>query len=474
MDKEIDNKCCVYYHFILCVIAFISCFASIALFLMNAVYNTEDFKRRLKNWKTPPIISISYKNDYLNNLQKRLSQNDEEQLSKMFELKYMDESYDYKYLLIKNTSDKNYHLCGTDSKGNGLYFPNGIKCPINEIEVTKNSNPSKDYYEYTTIKIHDNIYLHYTNNNLFGNIINGFKINILDNKISDNENNNNTFKFNSIDFPLLEIGLKIKFEYVIYNATKHYFGYDNRKILDLYLALNLKKIVTTTFFFLFIIFIILFLFTILILKKSKCSGLHIIIILLCSIVFLLTFILFEIISSATYKIESDRVNIPYSFILFICACFYTFVYIIFFGILNSTNIYYYLVYIIRYGCNCCKNDEPEINQENKREIIEKLNKEIIKLEKKLNVCKKEKEDLNKSKEKIEELKAIHNKFFEENKKKVSNNVEIDIKEIVKIEAEIKRLKVIDKDKIDIFNNLNSQINDIEKKINFYKFEKFKY
>ena len=86
-------------------------------------------------------------------MQKKLSQNDEEQLSKMFELKYMDESYDYKYLLIKNTSDKNYHLCGTDSRDNGLYLPNGIECPINEIEVTKNSNPSKDYYEYTSIKI---------------------------------------------------------------------------------------------------------------------------------------------------------------------------------------------------------------------------------------------------------------------------------------------------------------------------------
>jgi hypothetical protein len=48
MDREIDNKCCVYYHFILCVIAFILCLASIGLYLINAPYKTEDFKRRLK------------------------------------------------------------------------------------------------------------------------------------------------------------------------------------------------------------------------------------------------------------------------------------------------------------------------------------------------------------------------------------------------------------------------------------------
>ena len=101
MDREIDNKCCVYYHFILCVIAFILCLASIGLYLINAPYKTEDFKRRLKNWKTLPILSISYNNDYLNNLQKKLSQNDEEQLSKMFELKHMDKSYNYKHLLIE-------------------------------------------------------------------------------------------------------------------------------------------------------------------------------------------------------------------------------------------------------------------------------------------------------------------------------------------------------------------------------------
>ena len=310
--------------------------------------------------------------------------------------------------------------------------------------------------------------MHYTNNNLLGNIINDFKINISDNTISDNENNNNTF--NEIDFPLLEIGLKIKFEYDIYNATKHYYGYDLRKKLNLYLVLNLKKIIKPVLFILFIIFIILFLFTILILKKSKCSGLHIIIILLNVIAFFLAFIIFFFFIFNS-KIESDRKTIIYSFSLLLSTSFYAFVYIIFFSVLNRTNIYYYLVYIIRYGCKCCKNDEPENNQENKREIYKNLNRELNEFQKKIKDYKKELEFINKEKEHIEKEIIKNNQLYEEKKKNNSNNVEININEIVEIEAEIKSLKVVNKDKIEIFNNLNSQINDIEKKINFYKFGK---
>ena len=79
---------------------------------------------------------------------------------------------DYDYFNIY--SNKTGRICGKDNFGNNLYFPKDVDCPINDIFISQ-------YYLYTTdydqIKISDNEYLYYTNQNTKGNIIIDLRVN---------------------------------------------------------------------------------------------------------------------------------------------------------------------------------------------------------------------------------------------------------------------------------------------------------
>ena len=453
------------------IIGFISNF----LMIICYPYNSEVNQMLYKNWKTPPISSISY-NNYLSNTNSNSNQIEGEKLTNMFNKKYLDKSYDYEHLLIEDVSDKNYHLCGIDSFGNGLYLPNKIDCPINEIEVTDNSIPSKNYFNYTSIKLCKNIYLHYSNNNIFGYIINDFNAFFSDNIKRINENGT----FISRDF-LLENNKAIKFVYNIYSG---YSGINNalygkRKLIFFYFTLKVKSIIYIFITINSIIYFILLIFNILILKSVKYSGLHIFIIILGLLAFFLNLIIALYCDLGYkfydfYRIYNENIIKKYVFIFaFGAICCYMFFYIIFFGILNGTNIYYYLVYIVRFGSD---SKENEFNKKkNKEEEINKLNDEIKRLNNEYKKYNEEKDVIYKKNKKTLEVLKKYTELLEK-QRTISNSVNINIH--IKEEIEIKETELLDlerkkKRKIDIFNELNKQINEIEKEINYYKMKKFK-
>ena len=86
---------------------------------------------------------------------------------------YVERYKNLKYKDLIDNKKGNKKFCGYDNKKNKLYFEN--ECPINYIEITNNKSPSKNL-NFTTIKLNDLKYLHYTNEYYEGNIIIDFKI----------------------------------------------------------------------------------------------------------------------------------------------------------------------------------------------------------------------------------------------------------------------------------------------------------
>ena len=78
----------------------------------------------------------------------------------------MEKLTDYDYNNIY-TNEKG-KLCGKDSNGNNIYFPENIDCPINSIRFSSN-NYNDPYLKQ--LKIDDNYYLYFTNTNIEGKIV---------------------------------------------------------------------------------------------------------------------------------------------------------------------------------------------------------------------------------------------------------------------------------------------------------------
>ena len=70
--------------------------------------------------------------------------------------------------------NKNGKICGKDSYGNNLYFPNDVECPINDIIIDNNNLNLTDYKE---IQLENNLSLYYTNKNISQEIIIDLKAN---------------------------------------------------------------------------------------------------------------------------------------------------------------------------------------------------------------------------------------------------------------------------------------------------------
>ena len=120
------------------------------------------------NWNTSPIKSIELSNikDYefasiKSNLSNKYSFYDWRK--NYFKIERLDK-FDYMNL-YKNSNGK---ICGKDSYGNNLYFPETIECPINDIIIT---NSTTNLTDYIKIYLGDNYYLCYTNKNTEGEIL---------------------------------------------------------------------------------------------------------------------------------------------------------------------------------------------------------------------------------------------------------------------------------------------------------------
>jgi len=154
---------------------FIIYFICFILDIVNDAKIKKIYKNIIDNWNTNPIssIEISTEKDYeLGHV-----------LSKEKEYKFY--SWKNNYFTIKRKSDFNYmniysnddndkKICGKDSFGNNLYFPQNEEFPINDIFFENNENIN--YPEYKKINLGYNNYLFYSNKKTNKNIIIDIKV----------------------------------------------------------------------------------------------------------------------------------------------------------------------------------------------------------------------------------------------------------------------------------------------------------
>ena len=153
-------------------------------------FNDDNTKDLIENWKSKPIYEIILLDESKESTPigkfKGIKKKIKNQLLYFWEGKTFKLS-DKEKLNYKNIHDSKEKQCGIDSKKNKLYFPNKIDCPINYIEITNNEKPSMDDLSFTTLKINNFKYLHYTNQYIEGEILINFQIGI-DNGICEYKN----------------------------------------------------------------------------------------------------------------------------------------------------------------------------------------------------------------------------------------------------------------------------------------------
>ena len=139
-------------------------------------FDRKEYKDLKLSLKKPPIISFSFDHNYFNQLKGKINESNIKGLHKALIVKRLNEKYNYKYLLREGVNKPGFHQCGKDGKGNYLFLPIDVECPINEfiISFSPDLNSFKDeynYYNYTTILFYDGIYLHYSNENIYSTIL---------------------------------------------------------------------------------------------------------------------------------------------------------------------------------------------------------------------------------------------------------------------------------------------------------------
>ena len=126
------------------------------------------YDNMIYNWNSNPISSIEFSNDENYELAKIKTNKNTFKFYKWRNKSFkITKLTNYNYIEIYN--NKNGKLCGKDTFGNDLYFPEEIDCPINDIFISdKLFNNSNDYKK---IYLDNNYYLYYTNKNIKGKIL---------------------------------------------------------------------------------------------------------------------------------------------------------------------------------------------------------------------------------------------------------------------------------------------------------------
>ena len=147
-----------------CLLFYIVCLILIAIDEQKVI---KKYNNLIYNWKTNPIQSIrlSLEKDYELGRAKTDEQdykfyNWRDNFFKIERLK------GYNYLNIY--SKENGKICGKDSFGNDLYFPENVECPINDLFI---ANSDLNLTGYSKIYLEHNKYLFYTNKKINGKII---------------------------------------------------------------------------------------------------------------------------------------------------------------------------------------------------------------------------------------------------------------------------------------------------------------
>ena len=153
-------------------VGFIILIIYIILFILELINDSKIkkiYNNMIYNWNSNPIKSIELiedKNEYYELAKIKTNKNN-----------YSFYSWKNKYFRVEKLTDYDYNniyinekgkLCGKDSNGNNLYFPENINCPINEIYFSI-SDLNDPYLKQ--LKIDDNYYLYFTNTNIEGKIL---------------------------------------------------------------------------------------------------------------------------------------------------------------------------------------------------------------------------------------------------------------------------------------------------------------
>ena len=162
------GQCCDYYY----DKNYYKIYLAILYFSTKLVFHILDIVNELKifhildnimyNWEINPIFDIKL------NKTKKSSNSVLKWKGSLLEL---DRQEYYDYLHINDDDYKK--LCGKDSLGNNLYYPDFMKCPINDIFILKYE---KDIKDYNRLKFDDNSYLYFTNKKTDGKILIDFRI----------------------------------------------------------------------------------------------------------------------------------------------------------------------------------------------------------------------------------------------------------------------------------------------------------
>ena len=180
---ELHNNFAVNFLFFLFILLFFSLIGITTLLIKRKIFDDNNLKDLTKNWKLNPIEEINLLSDSKTEkikslgLFKGINKNIKKQEIFIWEGQKFIVSYNSNKLIYQDLiNGKNKKLCGYDSFGNKLFFPENINCPINYIEITNSQNPSISNLLFKTISISNNKYLHYTNEYIKGEILVDFKI----------------------------------------------------------------------------------------------------------------------------------------------------------------------------------------------------------------------------------------------------------------------------------------------------------
>ena len=421
------------------------------LSIFRMPYQREEYKDFKESLEKPPITSISFDQNYFNNLKGKINKDNVKDLHKALIVKRLNKKYNYKYLLSEGINKPGFHQCGIDQERNGLFLPINIECPINDLRISNSSDPNSiidnyNYYNYNynynTTKLYDGIYLHYTNENIHSTILTDIDFKILD------YNDFQIYLYEKINITSPRISEENSTLYLI---MKNYIGINED--LNFFLSYNNKLYLNiASLILLFQSLVTLFIDNI---KFGEPAIFHIITTISLYIQLVIQIIIYiyygdllnlDVVIEKYYDIkELDSEYFKYNTVLLSFIVIITGIYISLTTFRdNDKNYYYYLVYCFRYSifnkcCYCCK-ERVERNKEENKRIIRELDNDIHKLDNKLSECDEEKRNLIDKNEnllfEIKDKSSILNSMKDEENSFWNMNEE----EKIKFEKKFKELK----------------------------------
>ena len=447
---ECEN-CCTHVTRIFYLIFTFICLTFNILAFTFKPYNGEQYIKYITSWKLPPISSISI--DY-NNLNKALNSENNIRGLDILKLTRIKEKYNYNYLRFTKDKSSN-HICGLDLEGNFLYLPNDVDCPINYIKINNEKNPKiNESFNFNTLKIADNLFLHYSNNNLFGHLYNNISllIEVIGGDIFRLNNNLTLYLFTDNYF-----GSELNSDSYLQNKLNEKFYFS-----VLFYQKEIRIAINSISLFLLLSETVIY---ILLLNFNKIFFLYLLNIFIFIIEFFLELFLIKYLPDKDLFSEEEDKKRLYNFLLTVFLFPLFICYSIDLSIIDPIKTDPYLTinkFFVQIFCFCTKHENNEEKIEEIKEGINKLSRDIELNKNKL----KELDDNNK-----DILKDIGNKKQNLNALiKKEKEIKINLNRIINEEKKFEEKK---DENIKKYNDIIKEIENVEEKINYYKMILFK-